>query len=90
MLDAFTLRNSENHSRIVLVMDAEKAAGKHVSYKDYVNKSSQQGKLKELHVVTERHFDFVARDSHDAVISSKHKRYFSKRYENSMPTISSD
>ena len=40
MLDAFTLRNSENHSRLIFVMDAEKASGRHVHYKDYVNKTN--------------------------------------------------
>ena len=91
LLDAFTLRNSLNHSRLVLIMDAEKAAGKHVSYKDYVNKSCSEAEPDELADVREdRHFDYVSRESYKSVIVSHAKRYFSDRYRNSMPIMSTD
>ena len=91
VLDAFTLRNSANHSKLVLIMDAEKAAGKHVSYKDYVNKSCTAVEPDELEDVREdRHFDYVSRDNHKSVIVSHAKRYFSDRYRNSMPIMSTD
>ena len=43
-LDVFTLRNSENKSFMVRVMDSKKASGKHVSYLDYVNKTNYSRK----------------------------------------------
>lgn len=43
-LDVFTLRNSENKSYMVRVMDSKKAPGKHVSYLDYVNKTNYSRK----------------------------------------------
>ena len=92
VLDAFTLRNSENHSRLVLVMDAEKANGIHVSYKDYVNRSyyASQEEPEELKVREDRHFDYVSRESHKSLIVSLAKRYFSDKYRSSMPIVSTD
>ena len=91
VLDAFTLRNPVNHSRLVLIMDAEKAAGKHVTYQDYVNKSCSEVEPDELADVREdRHFDYVSRESHKSMIVSHAKRYFSGRYRNSMPIMSTD
>ena len=91
MLDAFTLTKSENHSRIILVKDVEKASGKHVSYKDYINKSSQkEGEIEAIEVIDDRHFDFVSRDSEFSVIHSIKKRYFHSMYKKSLPKISVD
>ena len=90
MLDAFTLRNSENHSRLVFVMDAEKASGRHVHYKDYVNKTNAFEEPAELDVHEDRHFDYASRESHDSTIISIAKRFFSDRYRASMPFISAD
>ena len=91
MLDAFTLTKSENHSRIVLVKDVEKASGKHVSYKDYINKSSQkEGEIEAIEVIDDRHFDFVSRDNEHSVIHSIKKRYFHSMYKKSLPKISVD
>ena len=89
LLNAFTLRNSENFSKMVLVMDAEKAEGKHVSYKNYVNKTSQETELDEIEdVLEDRHFDYVSRENHKANIVSKNKRFFGARYTCSKPIIS--
>ena len=78
LLNAFTIRKEEeNYSKMVLVMDAEKAAGKHVTYQEYVNKTSSDQDLGHHEVMDERHFEYVTRESHNSVISSENRRIFS-------------
>ena len=91
MLNAFTIRgNDGNYSKMVLVMDAEKADGKHVQYTDYVNKTSSNEDMDHHEVMEDRHFEYVVRASHDSVIASLNKRTFSRRYKHSLPVISKD
>ena len=71
-------------------MDAEKASGKHVHYKDYVNKTYQDEEPTELDVHEDRHFDYASRESHDSTIISIAKRFFGDRYRTSMPYMSAD
>ena len=87
MLNATTLRHSENMSKMVLVMDAEKANGKHVSYKDYVNKTMESEMDEIPTVLEERHFEYVSRDNEHSTIESLNRRFFSQRYRLSKPIL---
>ena len=90
LLNAFTIRKEGDFSKMVLVMDAEKAAGKHVTYQEYVNKTSNDQDLNHHEIIDERHFEYISRESHNSVISSENKRIFSERYKNSLPIMSKD
>lgn len=90
LLNAFTIRTEGDYSKMVLVMDAEKAAGKHVTYQEYVNKTSNDEDLNQHDVMDERHFEYISRESHKSVISSLNRRIFSGRYKNSLPIMSKD
>ena len=42
LIDVFTLKSEDDNSKIIAVMDSVKAAGTHVSYKDYMTKERNE------------------------------------------------
>ena len=69
MLDAFTLRTKP--SKIVLVMDAVRANGTHVSYNDYINNQDPENwENNDESFQTGRHFNYVSHSTHGSMIKS--------------------
>ena len=89
-LNGFTLRNHNEYRRIVAIMDSVNAPGKHITYKDYTEKTEfmddntyrrEEG----------RYFILYERESFKDQLTTLNRRFFSKRhYAKSIPQISTD